>query len=312
MGYHHPTAMLEEAVECLNLGQGKLCVDGTLGGSGHARLICNRIFPGGRFIGIDQDEAAIANAASVLEPFGDHVHLFQDNFENLPAILSKLGIEAVDGVLLDLGISLYHLRQSGRGFSFNEDEPLDMRMDTRCSRTASDLVNSLSAGQLEHIFRTFGEERYARRIAGRIVLERDREEIRSSKALAELVLRAVPSRTASRQRIHPATRVFMALRIAVNRELEVLEGFLRNVIQHLNPGGRLCILSFHSLEDRMVKQHMNKWQKGCSCPPGLPVCACGKTSLVRKVTNKPLRPPESEVDANPMARSTRLRAVEKI
>ncbi len=312
MQYEHPTAMPEEAVDCLNLGPGKTCVDGTLGGSGHAQRICRLIFPGGRFIGIDQDEAAIAHAASVLKPFGENVHLFRDNFENLPTILLSLGITAVDGVLLDLGISLYHLRRSGRGFSFSEDEPLDMRMDTRLSRTAADLVNTLPAEQLERIFKEYGEERWARRIAGRIVIERNRREIRSSKALADLIVGAVPAKMAARQRIHPATRVFMALRIAVNRELEVLADFLENILQHLNPGGRLCILSFHSLEDRMVKQHMQKWQKGCSCPPGLPVCVCGGKPLVRKVTSKALRPGDEEVAANPMARSTRLRAVEKI
>lgn len=304
--------MLHEAVDCLNLSPGKTCVDGTLGGAGHARLICSHIFPGGRFIGVDQDEAAVANAASVLKPLGEHIHLFQDNFENLPTILLSLGIAAVDGVLLDLGLSLYHLRQSGRGFSFNEDEPLDMRMDTRLSQTAADLVNNLSAGQLERIFKTYGEERFSRRIAGRIVDERGCRKIRTSKALAELIKGAVPAKVAFRQRIHPATRVFMALRIAVNRELDVLADFLEDILQHLAPGGRLCILSFHSLEDRMVKQHMKKWQKGCSCPPGLPVCACGEKPLVRKVTSKPLRPSEAEVAVNPMARSTRLRAVEKI
>lgn len=304
--------MLEEAVDCLNCSPGKTCVDGTLGGAGHARLICERISPGGFFIGIDQDEAAIENAATVLGPFGGQVHLFRDNFENLPAILLSQGIAAVDGVLLDLGISLYHLRQSGRGFSFNEDEPLDMRMDTRLSQTAADLVNQLPAGQLERIFKTYGEERWARRIAGRIVSERAHGEIHSSKALARLAAEAVPARSAARQRIHPATRVFMALRIVVNRELEVLAGFLENILECLNPGGRLCILSFHSLEDRMVKRSMQKWQKGCSCPPGLPVCACGGKPLVRKITSKPLRPGEDEVVANPMARSTRLRAVEKI
>jgi 16S rRNA (cytosine1402-N4)-methyltransferase len=312
MGYEHPTAMLNEAVDCLNLSPGKTCVDGTLGGAGHARLICSRIFPGGRFIGIDQDEAAVANARMVLEPLGERVHLFRDNFENIPTILLSLGMAAVDAVLLDLGISLYHLRQSGRGFSFSEDEPLDMRMDTRLSQTAADLVNNLSAGQLERIFKTYGEERYARRIAGRIVSERTRREIRSSRTLAELVSGAIPARAAFQQRIHPATRVFMALRIAVNRELDVLGDFLDNILEHLNPGGRLCILSFHSLEDRMVKQHMKKWQKGCSCPPGLPVCACGEKPLVRRVTSKPLRPGEAEIAGNPMARSTRLRAVEKI
>lgn len=304
--------MLEEAVACLNCGPGKTCVDGTLGGAGHAQLICSRIFPGGRFIGIDQDAAAIENAASVLKPYGEHVHLVRDNFENLSAILVSMGISGVDGILLDLGISLYHLRQSGRGFSFNEDEPLDMRMDTRLTRTASDLVNQLPAGELERIFKTYGEERFARRIAGRIEDRRVHGDIQSSRELAELVVGAVPARAAAKSRIHPATRVFMALRIAVNRELEVLEGFLDTALQNLNPGGRLCILAFHSLEDRIVKQYMKKWQQGCTCPPGLPLCVCGGKPRVRKITSKPLRPSDREVSENPMARSTRLRAVEKI
>lgn len=312
MSYEHPSAMLTEAVDCLNCRPGKTYVDGTLGGAGHARSICERIFPGGRFIGIDQDEAAVTNAALVLKRFGDHVHLFRDNFVNLPTILLSLGISAVDGVLLDLGISQYHLRQSGRGFSFNRDEPLDMRMDTRLPRNAGDLVNELPAGELERIFKTFGEERWARRIAGRIVSGRARRRLESSRELADLIVDAVPAGIAARQRIHPATRVFMALRIAVNRELETLSGFLESVLQFLTPGARLCILSFHSLEDRMVKQHMKHWAKGCTCPPGLPVCACGKKPLVRKVTSKPLRPRSEEVDLNPMARSTRLRAIEKI
>jgi 16S rRNA (cytosine1402-N4)-methyltransferase len=312
MSYEHPSAMLTEAVDCLNCRPGKTYVDGTLGGGGHARAICGRIFPGGRFIGIDQDEAAISNAALVLKPFGDHIHLFRDNFVNLPTILLSLGISAVDGVLLDLGISQYHLKQSGRGFSFSGDEPLDMRMDTRLPRNAKDLVNDLSAGELERIFKTYGEERFARRIAGKIVTRRTYRKIETSRELADLIVDAVPSGSAARQRIHPATRAFMALRIVVNRELEVLSDFLETVLQFLLPEARLCILSFHSLEDRMVKQRMKQWEKGCTCPPGLPVCACGKKSMVRRVTTKPLRPGSEEIEMNPMARSTRLRAVEKI
>lgn len=304
--------MLTEAVDCLDCRPGKTYVDGTLGGAGHARAICGRIFPGGRFIGIDQDEAAISNAASVLGPFGDRIHLFRDNFVNLPTILLSLGISTVDGVLLDLGISLYHLRQSGRGFSFSKDEPLDMRMDTRLPRNAGDLVNELSAGELERIFRTYGEERWARRIADRIISRRAVRKLESSRELADLIVDAVPAGIAARQRIHPATRVFMALRIAVNRELETLSDFLENVLRFMAPGARLCVLSFHSLEDRIVKRHMKQWEKGCTCPPGLPLCACGKTPLVRKVTSKPLRPGSEEIEVNPLARSTKLRAVEKI
>ena len=193
MSYEHSTAMLTEAVDCLNCRPGKTYVDGTLGGAGHARAICERIFPGGCFIGIDQDEAAIMNATSILKPFGDHVHLIRDNFVNLPAILLSLGITAVDGVLLDLGISQYHLQQSGRGFSFSRDEPLDMRMDTRLPRSAGDLVNDLPVGELERIFKTYGEERWARRIAGRIVTRRIRSRLESSRELADLIVDAVPA-----------------------------------------------------------------------------------------------------------------------
>jgi 16S rRNA (cytosine1402-N4)-methyltransferase len=309
MTYVHPTAMLTEAVDCLNCGPGKTIVDGTLGGAGHARLICSRIFPGGRFIGIDQDEAAVKNAAMVLAPFGDGIHLFHDNFANLPTILSSLGIGAVDGVLLDLGLSLYHLRQSGRGFSFQVDEPLDMRMDKRSPQTAADLVNELPVEELAWLFKTYGEERWAKRIAGRIVTLRNRRPIQTSRELAEVVAGAVPF--AKGQRIHPATRVFMALRICVNRELDVLSTFLDNILENLAPQGRLCILSFHSLEDRIVKQHMREWEKGCICPPEFPVCVCDKKSLVKRVTTKPQRPGQAELDQNPMARSTRLRAIEK-
>lgn len=312
MSYAHPSAMPTEAMDCLNCNPGKTYVDGTLGGAGHARLICERIFPGGCFIGIDRDEAAVSNAASILKPFGDAIHLFHDNFINLPSILESMGITSVDGVLLDLGISLHHLQQSGRGFSFNRDEPLDMRMDTRLLRTAADLVNELPTKELERIFKTYGEERWARRISERIISERANRRLQSSGELARLIVDAVPARHAARQRIHPATRVFMALRIVVNRELDALSGFLENVLPYLTTSGRLCILSFHSLEDRMVKRQMRQWEKGCTCPPGLPKCACGKKPLVRRITSKPLRPGNAEIEANPMARSTRLRAVEKI
>ncbi len=312
MAFVHPTAMLAETVDCLNCRPGKTYVDATLGGAGHARLICSRIRPGGRLIGIDQDPAAVANAKEVLSSQEVTCHLFHDNYVNMPSLLDSLGIARVDGVVLDLGLSLYQLRQSGRGFSFSGEEPLDMRMDPRLPVTAADLVDQMPAGELERIFKAYGEERWARRIAERIVSERARRPLLTSKALAALVTDAVPSRSAVRQRIHPATRVFMALRIAVNRELEVLRTFLSFVLNYLAPGGRLCVLSFHSLEDRLVKRAMRQWEKGCICPPGLPVCGCGKKPLVRRITAKPLRPGSEELAVNPMARSTRLRAVEKL
>lgn len=312
MPIHHPSAMPEEALACLNCRPGKIYVDGTLGGAGHARLICEKICPGGRLIGIDQDPAAVKNAEAVLAPFAGQVHLFHDNYQNLPAILLKLNIPAVDGILLDLGISLYQLEASGRGFSFMRDEPLDMRMNPEWATTAEELVNGLDAMALTRIFFSYGEERWAKRIAGRIVSARRLAPIRTSRRLAEIVTAAVPAKAAATQRIHPATRVFMALRIAVNRELEMLSAFLDSALDCLNAKGRLCILSFHSLEDREVKTRMKSWSSGCICSKEVPVCVCGKKPLVRLLTRKVMRPAAAEVECNPLARSTRLRAVEKL
>ncbi|MEJ2639159.1 MAG: 16S rRNA (cytosine(1402)-N(4))-methyltransferase RsmH [Desulfosarcinaceae bacterium] len=313
MPYHHITAMREEAVAQLNCEAGKTVVDGTIGGCGHARRICEQIQPGGCLIGVDQDRDAIANARKVLAPYKDRIglQLVHGNFSRLGGILSQLGIAAVDGILLDLGISLHHLMDSGRGFSFQREEPLDMRMNVEAAQTAADLVNRSSASSLEKIFREYGEERYARRIARAVVAQRREAPIRSSRELAELVRRAMPRGKAAGQAIHPATRVFMALRIAVNRELEALQRFLETALDLLRPQGRLCILSFHSLEDRIVKQWINAQAKGCTCPPDFPQCTCGRLPTLRRLTRKPLRPGAAEVERNPMARSTRLRAVEK-
>lgn len=312
MAYFHPSAMLEEAVSYLNCRPGLVYVDGTLGGAGHARLICERMGADGRLIGIDQDAAAIENGREKLAQFADRIHLFHDNFKSLPNILASLDVTSVDGILLDLGVSLYHFEQSGRGFSFKYDEPLDMRMNPHAPQTAADLVNELQPAALERIFKTYGEERWARRIAKRIVSERGAHPVHTSKKLAQIVLEAVPKDWAAKQRIHPATRVFMALRIAVNQELDVLTAFLKTVLNYVNPKGRICILSFHSLEDRIVKQVFRKWAKGCTCPPDFPVCACGKAPQVRLLTPKVRKPGSEEIAQNPMARSTRLRAVEKI
>jgi len=287
-------------------------VDCTLGGSGHAWAICKKIIPGGIFIGIDQDIDAVRNAKKVLKPFNLTIHLFHDNFIYLPELLQQLKIDAADGILLDLGISLHQLESSGRGFSFNKDEPLDMRMNLKSGTTAEDLINSMDEKNLKKIFYKFGEERRAGQIAKRIVTQRRRKAIRSSRELAQIVCDAVPKKFSYKQKIHPATRTFMALRIAVNRELEMLDVFMENVADLLNPKGRLCVLSFHSLEDRIVKHRMNALEKGCICPPGLPKCACNKKSSVRILTKKVVRPTQDEVTNNPMSRSAKLRAVEKI
>jgi 16S rRNA (cytosine1402-N4)-methyltransferase len=310
--FKHIPVMLPQALCYLNCTPGKIYVDCTLGGSGHARSICNKIIPGGIFIGIDQDIDAIRNAKKILTPFDLTIHLFHDNFSYLPELLQQLKIDAVDGILLDLGISLHQLESSGRGFSFNKDEPLDMRMNITSETTAEDLINSMDEKNLKKILYKFGEESRAGQIAKKIVRQRQRRPIRSSKELAQIVCDAVPKKVLYKQKIHPATRTFMALRIAVNRELEMLDGFMENVADLLNPKGRLCVLSFHSLEDRIVKHRMNALGKGCVCPPGFPVCACNKKSLVRILTKKVVRPTEDEIANNPMARSAKLRAVEKI
>jgi 16S rRNA (cytosine1402-N4)-methyltransferase len=312
MTYRHVSAMLDEAVACLGCRPGGTYVDGTLGGAGHARVICRQILPDGQLIGIDQDADAIANAALLLKPYAANLHLFHGNFVNLPNYLAQLGIDAVDGILLDIGLSQHQLESSGRGFSFQKDEPLDMRMDLRSDQSAEDLINGLEEEALIRIFFEYGEERFARRIARQVVSDRVGQPIRTSRQLAELVVSAVPAGAAARQKIHPATRVFMALRIAVNRELEVLKTFLAQALDLLKPEGRLCVLSFHSLEDRLVKQQFQAWARTCICPPQLPRCVCRGRSLVRLITKKVMRPTPEEVARNPMARSTRLRAVEKL
>jgi 16S rRNA (cytosine1402-N4)-methyltransferase len=304
--------MLNEVVNYLNCRPGNVYVDGTLGGCGHARVICEKIFPGGTFIGIDQDIDAISNAEFVLKDYSSIINLFHGNYIHLPEFLTRLKLASVDGILLDLGMSQHQIENSGRGFSFNKDEPLDMRMDIRSGQSAQHLVNNFSQTDLQKIFWEYGEERWAKQIAKNICRVRQQEKIRTSKQLAQIIMDSIPAQVAFKQKIHPATRVFMALRIAVNRELERLEIFLDYAVDLLNPGGRLCVLAFHSLEDRKVKQRFKTLEKGCTCPPQLPQCACGKEPQLRILTKKVVRPTEEEITANPMARSTRLRAAEKL
>jgi len=312
MAYRHIPVMRSEVLEYLNCRPGKIYVDGTLGGAGHARDICERIMPDGLLIGIDQDPAAIANAGIVLEPFAARVRLVHENFAQLPNVLSQLGITGVDGILLDLGLSLNQLENSGRGFSFQREEPLDMRMDPRAPETAADLVNGLAEGELRRVFQEYGEERFAGRIARVIAAERRQAPVQTSGELARLVCAAVPGGASGRGRIHPATRVFMALRIAVNRELERLEDFLDRAPHCLNRGGRLCILAFHSLEDRIVKHRLRALSQGRQ--PESPFAPNRERvpGVLKVLTKKVLRPGPEEIAANPMARSTRLRAAERV
>ena len=312
MRYHHIPAMPEEVDHYLNCRPGNIIVDGTIGGCGHASRICAKILPDGLLIGIDRDKDAITSAKIILEPFAPNICLFHGNFIHLSDFLSQLKITAVDGILLDLGVSLHQIENSGRGFSFRADEPLDMRMNRQSGKTAADLINNLNGVELQNIFKNYGEERWAKRIADKIINARRQKKIRTSKELVEIIIDAIPRQAASKQKIHPATRVFMGLRIAVNQELETLQAFMEQVVSYLNPGGRLCVLSFHSLEDRIVKHQLRAFEKGCSCAPQLPRCVCGQKPVIKILTKKVVRPTAEEVSINPMARSTRLRAAEKI
>ncbi len=312
MRYRHISAMPVEVIDYLNCRPGGCYVDCTLGGAGHAGQICEKILPGGTLIGIDQDIDAVRHAREVLASCKATVHIFHDNFISLPRILGRLKISAVDGILLDLGLSLHQIEASGRGFSFTRDEPLDMRMNPESGITAGDILNHESEAVLARIFRDYGEEHRARSIARKIVTERKKQPIRTSGQLTRLIVNALPIKGRHGRKIHPATRIFMALRIAVNQELERLEAFLDLAVNCLNPGGRLCVLSFHSLEDRIVKQQFAALARGCICPSEFPQCVCDNQPAVRILTRKVVRPTLKEITANPMARSTKLRTVEKL
>lgn len=303
--------MAQEVLECLQPQSGELFLDGTVGGGGHARLILERSAPDGRLIGLDRDRDALARAGEVLAPYGERVLLRHARFAEAAEVLADLEIEAVDGILLDLGVSSYQLDTPGRGFSFREDGPLDMRMDQGEGVTAAELLASLDETELARIFRELGEERHARRIARRIVEVRETAPLETTRQLAELVRNAVPGGRAP-ARIHPATRVFQALRIFVNAELDQVRAGLDAGLELLRPGGRMAVISFHSLEDRIVKHCFRDAAQGCICPPKLPYCHCGRTPQVEVLTRKGVRAGSEELDRNPRARSAVLRAVRKL
>ena len=313
MPYHHISVMPDEVATYLDCKAGGTYADCTLGGCGHARRICRESSPGGTLIGIDRDRDAIENAKTALQSFSAHIHLFHGNYTKLPMFMDQAGIDGLDGILLDLGLSMNQLENSGRGFSFQRDEPLDMRMNTAGTTTAADMVNRLSEKELAAIFKNLGEEPRARAVARRLVYRRKQEKIETSRQLADLVVSVLGQQGRhGKKRIHPATRVFMALRIAVNRELECLRSFLDSAVDLLNSGGRICILSFHSLEDRIVKRRFRELASDCTCPPDFPQCVCDKKAEVRILTRKPVRPTAEEIERNPPSRSTLLRAAEKL
>lgn len=306
----HTPVLLREAIDLLAPKSGGVYVDGTLGGGGHATELLKRSSPDGVLIGLDQDAEAVERCVPNLAAYGDRAIIRQADFRDIPAVLSELGYEAVDGVLLDLGMSWFHLKTPERGFSFMLDGPLDMRMDRSRPQTAADLVNTLSHEALVQILREYGEEKRAAAIARAIEKARVRGLITSTVQLAEIVSSVYPSYPP--RRIHPATQTFQALRIAVNDELESLREGLRGIIPQLKPGARLAVITFHSLEDRIVKQTFVKEAKGCVCPPKMPICGCGRKPVLRLITSRPVLAGPSEVAINPAARSAKLRAVEKL
>jgi len=302
--------MERETLELLGCAKGGVFVDGTLGGGGHSAGIL-RANPSNRVIGLDKDEDALKAAASLLAPFGGRAVLVREDFRNMRKALEELGAVPVDGVLLDIGVSSFQLDSAQRGFSFRFDSPLDMRMDTRQPATAATLVNTLDEAELGRIFREYGEEDFAARIARLIVQRRAVKPVETTGQLVEIVLLAVP-RKFHGGRIHPATKVFQALRIAVNDELESLREGLAGGMEILKAGGRMCVITFHSLEDRMVKRAFREASTGCVCPPKFPVCVCGKKPRARLLTRKALTAAPEELDRNPRARSARLRAIEML
>ena len=309
--FAHKPVLLREVLALLDPRPGQILMDCTLGGGGHSREILTMILPGGRLIGLDQDEEAVRAARETLKPFGENNFvIFHTNFINLKSSLQQIAVSKVDGILFDLGVSSYQLDQADRGFSYQQDAPLDMRMDRTAELTAYDLVNSASAEELTRIIGAYGEERWAKRIAGFIADERVREPIKTTGQLVGLIKKAIPSR-ARQEGPHPAKRTFQALRIAVNRELELLAESLEQGIDVLRPGGRMAVITFHSLEDRIVKQVFQRNAKGCTCPKDLPVCVCGGKPLVRIITAKPVLPGAAELENNPRARSAKLRVLEK-
>ncbi|OUQ16837.1 16S rRNA (cytosine(1402)-N(4))-methyltransferase [Lachnoclostridium sp. An14] len=308
--FEHKSVLLRETIDSLNIREGGIYVDGTLGGGGHASEVCRRLGEGGRLIGIDQDADAIAAATERLKEFGPKVTIVRSNYENIAAILDSLEIDLVDGIYLDLGVSSYQLDTAERGFTYREDAPLDMRMDQRNPKTAADIVNTYSESDLYRIIRDYGEDRFAKNIAKHIVRAREEHPIATTGELTEIIKAAIPAKIRATGG-HPAKQTFQAIRIELNRELEVLSQSIDTMIDRLKPGGRLSIITFHSLEDRIVKTRFKHNENPCTCPPDFPVCVCGKKSKGRVVTRKPIVPTGEEIEENKRAKSSKLRVFER-
>ncbi len=310
MEFHHVSVLLHECIEALHIKPDGIYVDGTMGGGGHSLEIAKRL-QNGRLICIDQDPNAHAAAGKRLAEYQDRITFVRDNFGNIGSILDTLGIEKIDGMLLDIGVSSHQLDEAARGFSYQQDAPLDMRMDPDKPFSAYDVVNGYDEDALDRMIFTYGEERWARRIAQFIVKEREQKPIETTGELVEIIKKAVP-KGARKDGPHPAKRTFQAIRIEVNGELEVLQRAIDDAAARLSVGGRLCIITFHSLEDRIVKEAFRKQENPCICPPQFPVCVCGRRPLGRVITKKPILPGKEELEENPRSRSAKLRVLEGV
>lgn len=308
--FHHVSVLLQECIDALDIKPDGIYVDGTLGGAGHSSHIVQKLTTG-KLIGIDRDPVALKAAGERLAPFAERVQLVHSNFCEIDQVLEDLGIPGVDGILLDLGVSSPQLDDGSRGFSYMADAPLDMRMNSEDSLTAFDVVNTWAQEELKRILYEYGEERYAPQIAGAICRRREQKSIETTLELVDVIRSAMPP-AALREKQHPAKRSFQAIRIAVNDELGSVEQVMRDAIPRLNPGGRLAVITFHSLEDRIVKNAMAAAAKGCTCPPSFPVCVCGKEPQVKLISRKPIVSGQEELDRNPRARSAKLRVCEKL
>ena len=310
MAFEHVSVLLHETVDGLNVRPDGTYVDATLGGGGHAFEVCSRLGDKGRFIGIDQDADAIEAAGRRLAGFGEKVTIIRSNYRDMRPQLQNIGVGKVDGIVIDLGVSSYQLDTAKRGFSYRMDAPLDMRMDQRQKMTARDIVNSYSEAELYRVIRDYGEDKFAKNIAKHIVAEREKGPVETTGQLNEIIRRAIPMKI-QKTSGHPSKRTFQAIRIELNHELDVLRDSLDDMINMLNPGGRICIITFHSLEDRIVKSSFRKNENPCICPSHFPVCVCGKTSKGRVVTRKPILPSKEEMESNSRSKSAKLRIFER-
>ncbi len=309
--FKHKSVLLDETIQSLNMKADGIYVDGTLGGGGHSYEILKQLGDNGRLIGIDQDEAAIKAASQRLSEFKDKVTIVRSNYANIKQVLKELGIDKVDGIILDLGVSSYQLDTPERGFSYRENAPLDMRMDTRGDMTAKDIINGYSEMELYRIIRDYGEDNFAKNIAKHIVRRREESPIETTDELTEVIKAAIPAKIRMNGG-HPAKRTFQAIRIELNKELDVLKDSLDTMIDLLNPNGRLSIITFHSLEDRIVKSIFRVSENPCTCPPSFPVCVCGNKSKGKVITKKPILPSSDELEVNSRSKSAKLRVFERI